>query len=159
MLKRLSERTSVYNVDRWNRDYSLSQYYKKNLCQYQSIDFNKTQRKDSYINVFAAMQNKKMKKAYSKTHYSGIINNNSKIKKKFEDFSYKDLQIIGKSKSEIADDRNTFNYIKMLENGEKSEREKKQVEKFENDKEDNNNTIKSKNENEQKIKEIEKELP
>ena len=114
MLKRLSERTSVYNVDRWNRDYSLSQYYKKNLCQYQSIDFNKTQRKDSYINVFAAMQNKKMKKAYSKTHYSGIINNNSKIKKKFEDFSYKDLQIIGKSKSEIADDRNTFNYIKML---------------------------------------------
>ena len=29
MFKRINERTSVYNVDKWNRDYSLSQYYKK----------------------------------------------------------------------------------------------------------------------------------
>ena len=29
MLKRLNERTSFYNVDKWNKDYEASQYYKK----------------------------------------------------------------------------------------------------------------------------------
>ena len=44
MLKRLNERTSFYNVDKWNKDYETSQIYKKNHCMYTPIDFNKTQR-------------------------------------------------------------------------------------------------------------------
>ncbi len=41
MLKRLNERTSFYNVDKWNKDYETSQIYKKNHCMYTPIDFNK----------------------------------------------------------------------------------------------------------------------
>ena len=48
MLKRLNERTSFYNVEKWNKDYEISQYYKRNHCLYAPIDFNKTQRLGGY---------------------------------------------------------------------------------------------------------------
>ncbi len=44
MLKRINERTSFYNVAKWERDYEKSQYYKRNHCAYPSIDFYKTQK-------------------------------------------------------------------------------------------------------------------
>ena len=158
MFKRINERTSVYNVDKWNRDYSLSQYYKKNLCQYQSIDFSRTQRRGSCINVFAAMQKKRMKRTFSKTHYSGILNN-SKFKKKFEDYSYRDLQMAGKNRSQIGDNRAAQNFTKMFANGDKLKVEKEEEKQFENkkeeeDKKNDNNQIKNENRNENKNENI-----
>ena len=50
MLKRLNERTSFYNVDKWKKDYEVSQYYKRSHCQYPSIDFYKTQKYESLYN-------------------------------------------------------------------------------------------------------------
>ena len=44
MLKRINERSSFYNVAKWERDYEKSQYYKRNHCVYPSIDFYKTQK-------------------------------------------------------------------------------------------------------------------
>ena len=38
MLKRINERSSFYNVAKWERDYEKSQYYKRNHCVYPSID-------------------------------------------------------------------------------------------------------------------------
>ena len=68
MLKRLNERTSVYNVNKWNKDYEASQYYKRTHCKYPSIDFYKTQRYGSLGNMFTGVSKKSTKKNfYSKT--------------------------------------------------------------------------------------------
>ena len=97
MLKRLNERTSVYNVDKWNRDYEASQYYKRNHCQYPSIDFYKTQRSGSFGNIFSNISKNSTKRDFfSKTHYSngnsfGKSGSTIKKKKRFEEFSYRDL--------------------------------------------------------------------
>ena len=112
MLKRLNERTSVYNVDKWNRDYEASQYYKRSHCQYPSIDFYKTQKCSSFGNMLnnGRKNNNSKNNFYSKTQYSkngfnytNNITNKSKKRKKFEDFSYRDLQIGKRSKSEFGD--------------------------------------------------------
>jgi hypothetical protein len=146
MLKRINERTSVYNVDKWDRDYRISQYYKRNHCQYPSIDFNKTQKEGSRTNIFVTLHKKRLKKNFSQTHFSGIIKN-GKVKKKFEDFSYKDLKMIGKSKS----DKST-KYKKLFENSENTEKQKEEEKQIENNKEKNNNQKKNEDEKEYEIK-------
>ena len=109
MLKRLNERTSVYNVDKWNRDYEASQYYKRNHCQYPSIDFYKTQRSGSFGNIFSNFSKNSTKRDFfSRTHYSngnsfGNSGNANKKKKKFEEFSYRDLQDTKKNNSELGE--------------------------------------------------------
>ena len=65
MLKRLNERTSFYNVEKWNKDYEVSQYYKKNLCLYSPIDFNKTQRFGAYQNSWGIETGSTPKKSYT----------------------------------------------------------------------------------------------
>ena len=107
MLKILSEKTSVYNIDKWNKDYQASQYYKRSHCQYPSIDFYKTQRCGSFGNMFNNVsKNNTKKNFYSKTQYSKNFNNTNNTgnsgrkRKKFEDFSYRDLQIGKRSNSE-----------------------------------------------------------
>ena len=132
MLKRLNERTSFYNVEKWNKDYEASQYYKKNHCLYSPIDFNKTQRYGAYNKNWGLgpLQEQKYyttrKKFFSKTHYSntGIgdnpesrrISNSTKKRKRFEDFNYRDLlQLDEKNKNE---DEKQFKKISEIENPE-----------------------------------------
>lgn len=171
MLKRLNERTSFYNVEKWNKDYEASQYYKKNHCLYSPIDFNKTQRYGSYNRNWGlgAIQEQKYyttrKKFFSKTHYSntGIgdnpesrrISNSTKKRKRFEDFNYRDLlQLDEKNKNE---DEKQFKKISDMENPE-PEQQNEQEEKNENinksngENKDDNNNAEQKDEEKQEVK-------
>ena len=138
MLKRLNERTSFYNVEKWNKDYEISQYYKRNHCLYAPIDFNKTQRLGGYSNNFkyAGVQTHNnfttRKKFFSKTHYSGKImedlpdikrlTNSTRKRKRFEDFNYRDLQMDDKKKDE---EEKVFKKISDMENTEQEQKMKK----------------------------------
>ena len=158
MLKRLNERTSVYNVNKWNRDYEISQYYKRSHCKYPSIDFYKTQRYGSLGNMFTGVSKKPTKKnIYSKTQYSGnMAGNNSKKRKRFEDFSYRDLQIGERSKSEVDKDEPKFrNVFDNPQNPEEEQEEERQLEN--NVEENNNNQIKKEDKNENNKEEIKKD--
>ena len=137
MLKRLNEKTSCYSVDKWFKDYEASQYYKRNHCQYPSIDFYKTQRYNSFGNMFQNVsKNSTKKNFYSKTHYStktGFYNNKIR-KKKFEDFNYRDLQM-GRSKSDLGQkDERQFKGINDVGEGPKQgEQQKKEEDKKDNE--------------------------
>ena len=131
MLKRLNEKTSCYSVDKWFRDYEASQYYKRNHCQYPSIDFYKTQRYNSFGNMFQNVsKNSTKKNFFSKTHYStktGFYNNKIR-KKKFEDFNYRDLQM-GRSKSDLGQkEESKFKKIDEVGDGPKQEEQQKEEE-------------------------------
>lgn len=52
MLKRIQERSSCYNVNKWERDYQMNQYYKRNHCMFPSIDFHKTLRPGISVPLF-----------------------------------------------------------------------------------------------------------
>ena len=175
MLKRLNERTSFYNVDKWNKDYEISQYYKKNLCLYSPIDFNKTQRFGTYdkswgMGLGSTPQKNytTRKKFFSKTNYAGLgtidipeykrYANSTRKRKKFEDFNYRDLLDDNKAKPE---EEKQFKKISEIENVEK---EKEQEEKNENDNEnkaeekqeenkEENNEVKNEEKNEEKEQE------
>ena len=154
MLKRLNERTSCYNVDKWNKDYEASQYYKRNHCQYPSIDFYKTQRCGSFGNAFTGISKNSTKREFYKTHYSnknsfnntGGLNTTGKRKKRFEDFSYRDLQMVKRSKSDVGDkDEKTYEFKKISEVGDSNQQQiqknedEKQNNVFENQKEEEKN--------------------
>ena len=159
MLKRLNERTSFYNVEKWNKDYEISQYYKRNHCLYAPIDFNKTQRLGGYPSNFgyAGVQTQKnystRKKFFSKTHYPTKTiedisenrrnTNSNKKRKRFEDFNYRDLLMDEKNKNE---EEKVFKKISEMENNE-------QEAKNENNNENNNNEDKKEESNEEKEKE------
>ncbi len=172
MLKRLNERTSFYNVEKWNKDYEISQYYKRNHCLYAPIDFNKTQRLGGYSNNFkyAGVQTHNnfttRKKFFSKTHYSGKImedlpdikrlTNSTRKRKRFEDFNYRDLQMDDKKKDE---EEKVFKKISDMENTEQEAKNEKE-EKNENDNnnnENNNDEEKKEENNEEKKEENSKE--
>ena len=162
MLKRLNEKTSVYNIDKWNKDYQASQYYKRSHCQYPSIDFYKTQRCGSLGNMFNnASKNNTKKNFYSKTQYSKNFNNTNNTgnsgrkRKKFEDFSYRDLQIGKRSISENGDKFEKQQFKKLSEIECPQETEKVEERHEEGNKEENN--VNNKNEEKKEEKE-EKEL-
>ena len=162
MLKRLNERTSFYNVEKWNKDYEISQYYKRNHCLYAPIDFNKTQRLGGYSNNFkyAGVQTQNnfttRKKFFSKTHYSGKImedlpdikrlTNSTRKRKRFEDFNYRDLQMDDKKKDE---EEKVFKKISDMENIEQEQKNEKN-EKEEKNENDNNNNNEINNDDEKK---------
>ena len=73
MLKRLNEKTSCYSVDKWFKDYEASQYYKRNHCQYPSIDFYKTQRYNSFGNMFQNVSKNSTKKSMINSKNKTII--------------------------------------------------------------------------------------
>ena len=169
MLKRLNERTSFYNVEKWNKDYEISQYYKRNHCLYAPIDFNKTQRLGGYSNNFkyAGVQTHNnfttRKKFFSKTHYSGKImedlpdikrlTNSTRKRKRFEDFNYRDLQMDDKKKDE---EEKVFKKISDMENTEpeqKNEKEEKNENDNNNNNENNNDEEKKEENNEEKKEE------
>ena len=77
MLKRLTEKTSQYNFQRWEKEYERAQYYKRTHCIYPSIDFYKTQRADSFGNKF--YNPIKGSNFYSKTMYGGGYSKNKRI--------------------------------------------------------------------------------
>jgi len=171
MLKRLSERTSFYNVEKWNQDYEASQYYKKNHCLHPPIDFNKTQKYGS------GKWSSTRKKFFSKTHYAsmGDLDAKNKVskmslkkKKRFEDYNYRDLNLGQQNKSDLENkgenkEEKEFKKISEIDDVEKEKKEEINNNENENKKEidnnkDNNEENNEKNENEKvKAKEEEKE--
>ena len=172
MLKRLSERTSFYNVEKWNQDYEASQYYKKNHCLHPPIDFNKTQKYGS------GKWSSTRKKFFSKTHYAsmGDLDAKNKVskmslkkKKRFEDYNYRDLNLGQQNKSDLENkgenkEEKEFKKISEIDDMEKEKKEEINNNENENKKEmddnnkDNNEEKKEKNENEKvKANEEEKE--
>ena len=176
MLKRLNERTSFYNVEKWNKDYEVSQYYKKNLCLYSPIDFNKTQRFGAYQNSWGIETGSTPKKSYTnrkkffaKTNYDGIntmdipeykrFANSTQKRKKFEDFNYRDLELEekkNKNKNKNEEEK-VFKKISEIENiepeqeKEKENEQEKQPEKEENkDNKDNNENNNENNKQEER---------
>jgi hypothetical protein len=164
MLKRLSEKTSVYNIDKWNKDYQASQYYKRSHCQYPSIDFYKTQRCGSFGNMFNNVsKNNTKKNFYSKTQYSKNFNNTNNTgnsgrkRKKFEDFSYRDLQIGKRSNSENGDkyEKQQFKKLSEIECPQDIEKE---GEKHEEGNKEENNANNKYEEKKEEIKEPKEEV-
>ena len=131
MLKRLSERTSFYNVEKWNQDYEASQYYKKNHCLHPPIDFNKTQKYGS------GKWSSTRKKFFSKTHYAsmGDLDAKNKVskmslkkKKRFEDYNYRDLNLGQQNKSDLQNkgdnkEEKEFKKISEIDDVEKEKKE------------------------------------
>ena len=173
MLKRLNERTSFYNVEKWNKDYEISQVYKRNHCLYAPIDFNKTQRYGGYGNTWGLGKNQgtnsytTRKQFFSKTHYSGNGNweipdnkrvaNSTKKRKKFEDFNYRDLQFIEKEKKEEKEEKGEDNLFKKISEIENNEQEQQNDNKEEKKEEKEENGENKKEENVEDKKEEEKE--
>ena len=175
MLKRLNERTSFYNVEKWNKDYEVSQYYKKNLCLYSPIDFNKTQRFGAYQNSWGIETGSTPKKSYTnrkkffaKTNYDGIntidipeykrFANSTQKRKKFEDFNYRDLELeekksINKNKNE---EEKVFKKISEIENVE-PEQEKEQEQENKPEKEENKDNNENKDNKDENNKQEEKD--
>ena len=161
MLKRLNEKTSFYNVDKLNRDYEMSQYYKKNHCLYSPIDFTKA---NKFLSGSIIKLTKK--KFFNKTHYASAgkleyvpppitsyMPKSNRRKKKFEDFNYRDLNLGVKQKSEIFDYREKqFKKISEIDTEEKKENEEQ-----ENNELDNNNENKEADKNEENKDEKKKE--
>ena len=141
MLKRLNEKTSFYNVDKLNKDYEMSQYYKKNHCLYSPIDFIKA---NKYLSGSIIKLTKK--KFFNKTHYAStgkleyvppiqIISTSTRRRKKFEDFNYRDLNLDEREKSDIIENKEKY-FKKISEIGSE---EKKENEENKNNEIDNNN--------------------
>ena len=160
MLKRLSERTSFYNVEKWNQDYEASQYYKKNHCLHPPIDFNKTQKYGS------GKWSSTRKKFFSKTHYAsmGDLDAKNKVskmslkkKKRFEDYNYRDLNLGQQNKSDLQNkgenkEEKEFKKISEIDDVEKEKKEEINNNENDNKKEmDDNN----KDNNEEKNEKIE----
>ena len=153
MLKRLNEKTSYYNVDKLNRDYEMSQYYKKNHCLYTPIDFSKA-------NKFLSGSIIKLSKKnfFNKTHYASTgkleyippitsnIPKSTRRRKKFEDFNYRDLNLDEKQKSEILDNREKqFKKISEIDTEEKKEKEEQENNEVDNNNEKNEENHKEEN--------------
>lgn len=64
LLRRVNDCTPYYNVNKWEKDYEKSQYYKMNHCQLPVIDFKRYKKQDN-------KQNKR------KIIYKNIYDNNS----------------------------------------------------------------------------------
>ena len=92
MLKRLTEKVSLYNNKQMKKDYLKSQNYKKYSCEFKPIDFIKSHKKIKLKNKKLKLKDDNVKK---KTMYKTISGNNRKIKninkKKFELFGINDL--------------------------------------------------------------------
>ena len=177
MLKRLTEKTSHYNFNKYEKEYDKAQYYKRSHCAFPSIDFYKTQRSSSFGGnyVYTSLNN------YYPSTTSNLFNINS-YKKKFEDFHYEDFADIKPvsrkenkkdkekekgNESKNANENNEDNKKELIENKEKKgqkEDDDKSKEKKEDNKIDdkkieegnNNNENRPKKEDENKQKDEDK---
>ena len=122
LLRRVNNCTPYYNINKWEKDYEKSQYYKMNHCKVPIIDFKKYKKQDNkykrailYRNIF---NNNKSKSSF----YNDFLNSKSDIdyislnfflsNKSFEEHSY----IIITSLNEIFSDviKKLFNTIPFL---------------------------------------------
>ena len=166
MLKRLSERTSFYNVEKWNQDYEASQYYKKNHCLHPPIDFNKTQKYGS------GKWSSTRKKFFSKTHYAsmGDLDAKNKVskmslkkKKRFEDYNYRDLNLGQQNKSDLENkgenkEEKEFKKISEIDDMEKEKKEEINNNENENKKEMDDNNKDNNEEKKEKIENVNEQV-
>ena len=166
MLKRLSERTSFYNVEKWNQDYEASQYYKKNHCLHPPIDFNKTQKYGS------GKWSSTRKKFFSKTHYAsmGDLDAKNKVskmslkkKKRFEDYNYRDLNLGQQNKSDLQNkgenkEEKEFKKISEIDDVEKEKKEEINNNNNENKKEMDDNNRDNNEEKNEKIENVNEQI-
>ena len=93
MLKRLTEKVSLYNNKKMKKDFLKSQNYKKYSCEFKPIDFFKSHKKIKLKNNKLKLKDENVNK--KKTMYKTISGNNRKFKninkKKFEFFGINDL--------------------------------------------------------------------
>ena len=101
MLKRLYEKKSEYSVKKMEKDYQCYQRYKRIMCKFPEINFNKTRGLSSNSNTNTIIDTKflKSEKSERSTFLPTInyINEGSmiKIKKKlFKDMKLKDISLI-----------------------------------------------------------------
>ena len=75
--KRLKKKTSVFNLNEWEKDFIKSRSYKKNICEYPMIDFHKS----------VQMKIEKEKRKNQKMYYNTAVNfcNNLFNKTKFKE--------------------------------------------------------------------------
>ena len=177
MLKRLNERTSFYNVEKWNKDYEISQYYKKTHCLYSPIDFNKTQRLGNFPNTWGLETNPNQKnmttrkKFFSQTNYKANTTcntpdykrfaNSNKKRKKFEDFNYRDLQFDdeqdNKDKNNKKEGEKQFKKISEIDNAEPEQNQEQPKEKENEEKKEDNGKEDNEQKKEEKTEEKEEE--
>lgn len=81
LLKRLNERQSLYNSNKWEKDYDKSQTYKKNICVFPSITFNNPNKDENFRFPCATSQNFRAKSnssLYNKLKMSNFNFNSEK---------------------------------------------------------------------------------
>ena len=166
MYKRLMERQSTYDANKWIKDYKQNQKYKNNVCKFPSINFYQ--------------KYKRKKKSLSNNKYShntvvnDILKNGNNIfpkivntidvyshkkfkkrkkgKKKFEDFDYKDVV-----KLQIHKKRHQTNFNSTTTLQKSDDKEISEIEKLPKDKREEEKISKTNHEEDGKIIEDNKE--
>ena len=69
---KINKQNSFYNIDKFNKEYEQSQTFKKNICEFPSINFNKI---GNYSPTFYSNRNN-----YSKKFDSSVISSNGLLK-------------------------------------------------------------------------------
>ena len=135
MLKRLQEKTSNYDFNKYEKEYNKAQYYKRSLCAFPSIDFYKTKRSTSLAgNSLYSPYNSQNN--YYPTYASKMLNINSR-KKKFEEFNYEDFADIRPiSKKDKKENKNKEQIKEKNENKENKEDLKEENKKNNSSKKD-----------------------
>ena len=129
MLKRLQEKTSNYDFNKYEKEYNKAQYYKRSLCAFPSIDFYKSKRSTSLAgNTIYTPYNSQNN--YYPMYASKMLKINSR-KKKFEEFNYEDF----------ADIRPISKKDKNNKNDEKNNDKKENKQMKDDIKEENKNNI------------------
>ena len=132
---KIRHQNSVYDLHKWERDFQRSQYYKKSICTYPSIDFHKTNQR--------LME--KEKSNTEKIYYNTVININNNLynKTKFKDVKvYKPVKKVKKNDKNIDtehfmggeteiknDDREFELYFVLIDKNKSNKNKKIKVEK------------------------------
>jgi hypothetical protein len=102
MLKRIQERSSFYNVDKWERDYQKNQYYKKNHCVFPCIDFYRTQKAGGAGYRQASFPQKKKYATYN-DHFDYDINRRKDSKQDNEDDDDENVKVLYKTETYLEE--------------------------------------------------------
>ena len=87
MKDKINNQNSFYNKDKFKKDYEQSQTFKKNICEFPSINFNKIR---NYSPNFSTNRNN-----FSKKFDSSVISSNALLKElKFKNADVRSRKII-----------------------------------------------------------------
>ena len=100
-LKQIKKQKSFYNNNQWKKDFDRSQFFKKNICEFPSINFY-----DKY---------------QQKTMNGGIININKEYKNYFDDIKFKQIRAFSEPKNNNINLKENEKNKEMIKNIEKSE--------------------------------------